>query len=76
MARLSVLSYRGNLRAWWRDAFERMPDLRYEERSVTASGDVVFLVYERVVTGEPAMLVAESYEVARGRILRSRVFHG
>jgi 8-oxo-dGTP diphosphatase len=65
------------MRVWWQDAFDRLPDLRYEERRITASGRSVFLEYARVVTGEPELLVAERYDVNdAGRICRSHVFHG
>ncbi len=65
------------MRAWWRDAFDRLPDLRYEQRRITAENGSVFLEYARVVSGEPEMLVAERYDVdSSGRICRSHVFHG
>ncbi len=65
------------MRVWWQDAFDRLPDLRYEERRITAAGRSVFLEYARVVSGEPELLVAERYDVdERGLICRSHVFHG
>lgn len=65
------------MRGWWQDAFARLPDLRYEERRVTAEGQSVFLEYARLVPGEPELLVAERYDVdAAGFIARSHVFHG
>ncbi|HEY1097982.1 MAG TPA: nuclear transport factor 2 family protein, partial [Myxococcota bacterium] len=65
------------MRVWWQDAFDRLPDLRYEERRITAAGRSVFLEYARVVSGEPELLVAERYDVDDdGRIRRSHVFHG
>ncbi len=65
------------MRAWWGDAFSRLPTLRYEERSIVAEGKSVFLEYARVVDGEPELLVAERYDVDDdGRIVRSHVFHG
>lgn len=65
------------LRAWWADAFERLPLLRYEERRVVAEGDCVFLEYLRKVPGEEDLVVAESYVVdGAGLIARSHVFHG
>jgi 8-oxo-dGTP diphosphatase len=68
---------KGAMRAWWADAFARLPDLRYEERRITAEGTSVFLEYARLVPGEPELLVAERYDVdADGRIVRSHVFHG
>jgi 8-oxo-dGTP diphosphatase len=68
---------RDALRAWWADAFARLPQLRYDERRVVAEGDSVFLEYMRVTPGEPDLVVAELYLMnAAGRIVRSHVFHG
>jgi 8-oxo-dGTP diphosphatase len=65
------------LRAWWADAFARLPQLTYEERRVVAEGHQVFLEYVRRVPGEADLVVAELYVVdAAGRICRSHVFHG
>lgn len=65
------------LRAWWSDAFVRLPNLRYEERRVVAEADSVFLEYVRKVEGEADLVVAELYVVdAAGLISRSHVFHG
>jgi len=62
---------------WWADAFARLPELRYEERRVTAEGASVYLEYARTVPGEAEMLVAERYDIGDdGRIVRSHVFHG
>ena len=35
------------LKAWWSDAISRLPKLRYEELTVTANEDRVFLEYMR-----------------------------
>lgn len=64
------------LRAWWKDAFERMPNLKYKGTSVTANDERVFLEYVRVVEGDEDMLVAEAYDVGNGKIVSSRVYHG
>lgn len=65
------------LRAWWQDAFVRLPALRYTERRVVAEGDSVFLEYVRSVPGEADLVVAELYVVdIDGKIARSHVFHG
>jgi ketosteroid isomerase-like protein len=64
------------LRGWWRDAFTRLPELRYEETSLTADGDRVFMEYTRRVPGEPDLPVAEVLEVRDGLIVASRVYHG
>ncbi|MDP2345833.1 MAG: nuclear transport factor 2 family protein [Deltaproteobacteria bacterium] len=65
------------LSAWWKGSFERLPQLRYEERRIAADGDSVFLEYLRKVPGEPDLVVAELYVVDEGgKIARSHVFHG
>ncbi len=64
------------LRAWWQDAFERLPTLNYEYTSLTANDDRVFMEYIRHVKHEPDMLVAEVLEIKDGLIVASRVYHG
>ena len=64
------------LRAWWEGAIGRVPGLRYEESAITASDERVVLEYVRHAANEAPMLVAEVFEVAGGRIVASRVYHG
>lgn len=64
------------LRDWWRDAFERLPTLRYEVTGLTADDDRVFMEYIRHVEGEEDLRVGEVLEVRGGRIVASRVYHG
>lgn len=64
------------LRTWWKDAFERLPDLHYKTTSLTANHDRVFMEYIRQVPGEDDMLVAEVLEIFEGKIIASRVYHG
>jgi len=64
------------LRAWWQDAFDRLPSLRYAPTTLTADDSRVFMEYVRHVAGEPDMLVAEVLEVKNGLIVASRVYHG
>ncbi|MBS1687474.1 MAG: nuclear transport factor 2 family protein [Bacteroidetes bacterium] len=64
------------LRAWWQDAFERLPTLHYEVTSLTANDDRVFMEYIRQVENEADMLVAEVLEIKDGLIVASRVYHG
>lgn len=63
------------LRAWWRDAFDRLPSLRYEIRSLTANNERVFMEYVRHVQGEDDLQVGEVLEISNGKIHRSRVYH-
>ncbi len=64
------------LRAWWQDAFDRLPTLRYIPTTLTANEDRVFMEYIRTVANEPDMLIAEVLEISHGRIIASRVYHG
>lgn len=64
------------LRAWWQDAFDRLPQLHYSVTTLTANDERVFMEYTRQVPGEPDMLVAEVLEIKDGLITTSRVYHG
>ncbi len=63
------------LRAWWRDAFDRLPTLRYELVRLTPSENRVFMEYIRHVAGEEDLYVGEMLEVRDGLIIASAVFH-
>ena len=67
---------RDALTIWWKDAIGRLPTLRYEELSVTANDDRVFLEYRRHAPDGPPYPVAEVFDVREGRIFASRVYHG
>ena len=64
------------LHAWWRDAMDRLPQLRYEELHLTASDNRVFMEYVRHNPGEEDMRVAEVLVVKDGLIVSSHVYHG
>jgi limonene-1,2-epoxide hydrolase len=64
------------LRAWWQDAFDRLPSLEYREKTITANEKRVFMEYTRIVEGELDMNVAEVLEIENGLIVFSRVYHG
>lgn len=64
------------LRAWWRDAFDRLPTLRYEVVKLTADEEQVFMEYIRHVQGEADLRVGEVLEIRAGVIVASRVYHG
>lgn len=63
------------LRAWWLDAFERLPQLRYQEQTITANNDRVFMEYLRIVPGEEDIAVAEVLVIKGELIVESRVYH-
>ena len=67
---------RAALRDWWADAYARLPELRYELMSVTASDERVIIEYARHLPAEPPMPVAELFEIRDGKIAASRVYHG
>jgi len=64
------------LAAWWRDANARLPNLRYEETAITANESRVVVEYLRHAPNEAVMPVAEVFDVAGGKIVASRVYHG
>jgi hypothetical protein len=65
------------LRAWWKDALDRLPGLHYQAVRLTAMEDRVFMEYVRRNPGDPDLLVAEVLEAGPdGRIRASRVYHG
>jgi heme-degrading monooxygenase HmoA/ketosteroid isomerase-like protein len=71
-----LLRGKAAMRAWWQDAFDRLPSMRYEPTSLTANRDRVYIEYMRKVDGEPDMPIAEVLDVRDGKIIASRVFHG
>lgn len=64
------------MRLWWQDALERLPQLNYQEKNITADDESVFMEYLRIVPGEEDMNVAEVLEISNGLITASRVYHG
>ncbi len=64
------------LRAWWQDAFERLPSLHYEVTNLTANNTRIFMEYIRKVENEEDMMVAELLEIEKGLIVFSKVYHG
>ena len=63
------------LRAWWKDSFERLPDLHYEVKKLTADEEQVFMEYTRQTPGEEDLQVGEVLEIKNGKIVFSRVYH-
>lgn len=64
------------LRAWWKEAFDRLPTLNYEVVRLTADDEQVFMEYIRHVQGEEDLRVGEVLEIRDGLIVASRVYHG
>jgi ketosteroid isomerase-like protein len=63
------------LRAWWADAFKRLPELHYELIQLTAEGKQVFMEYIRKTPGEEDLRVGEVLVIRNGKIVASRVYH-
>jgi hypothetical protein len=63
------------LRAWWRDAFVRLPTLHYELVRLTPFENRVFMEYMRHVAGEEDLYVGEMLEIENAKIVASSVFH-
>lgn len=63
------------LRSWWKDAFDRLPSLKYEVVKLTADEEQVFMEYTRFVDGEESLSVGEVLEIESGKIIASRVYH-
>lgn len=70
-----LIKGKSSLRAWWRDAFDRLPSLHYEIVRLTPYQDRVFMEYIRHVEGEEDLRVGEMLEIAQHQIVRSSVFH-
>lgn len=64
------------LREWWKDAFERLPSLKYEVKKLTTDDEQVFMEYIRHVDGEEDLRVGEVLQIENGLIVFSRVYHG
>jgi hypothetical protein len=71
-----VIRGKAALRAWWSDAFVRIPGLGYELTSLTADSRQVFMEYLRRAPGDADLPVAEVLEIEAGMIVASRVYHG
>ncbi len=71
-----VLRGHAALRAWWADAFARIPGLGYVLTTLTADDGRVFMEYVRKAPGDADLPVAEVLVVRDGKIVESRVYHG
>lgn len=72
---LGVIKGKPALRAWWEDAFQRLPNLRYEVLFLTAEDDRIFMEYIRQTPGEVDLRVGEVLTIKDGKIISSRVYH-
>jgi predicted SnoaL-like aldol condensation-catalyzing enzyme len=63
------------LRAWWKDAFERLPFLKYQVISLIAEDEFVFMEYIRTTPNEEDLRVGEVLKLKDEKIIASRVYH-
>jgi len=63
------------LRAWWTEAFSRLPNLHYELLKLTAEDDQIFMEYLRHTPDEEDLRVGEVLVIRNNRIVASRVYH-
>ncbi len=70
-----LIKGKDELRAWWADAFNRLPDLHYHVIKLTADDEQVFMEYIRQTPGEDDLRVGEVLVINEGRIIASRVYH-
>jgi hypothetical protein len=70
-----IIKGKAAMRQWWQDAFQRLPNLAYLEKTITPDNDRVFMEYTRIVQGEEDMKVAEVLEIKNELIVASRVYH-
>ena len=66
---------KAQLRAWWQDAFDRLPELHYQPNYAIADDNSMFVEYLRTVPGEDDLIVGEVLFFENGLIIRSKVFH-
>jgi len=71
-----LIKGKDTLRAWWHDAFNRLPTLHYKLVKLTADEEQVFIEYIRQVKGEEDLNVGEVLQIKGGKIIYSRVYHG
>jgi hypothetical protein len=70
-----LIKGKDQLRDWWKDAFERLPDLHYQPNYSIADDKSVFVEYIRTTPGEDDLIVGEVLFFENGLIVKSKVFH-
>jgi hypothetical protein len=71
-----LIKGKNSLREWWKDSFERLPNLKYEPTKLIADDEQVFMEYIRHVDDEEDLKVCEVLEIQNSLIIFSRVYHG
>jgi limonene-1,2-epoxide hydrolase len=70
-----LIKGKSQLRAWWKDAFERLPHLHYDIIKLLSDEEQVFMEYIRQTPGEEDLRVGEVLTIKDGKIIASRVYH-
>ena len=70
-----LIKGKSELRNWWQDAFNRLPNLNYEILKLTADEEQIFMEYIRRTPGEADLRVGEVLVIKDGKIIASRVYH-
>ena len=70
-----LIKGKAQLRNWWKDAFDRLPNLHYEIIKLMSDDEQVFMEYLRQTPGEEDLRVGEILTIKDGKIIDSRVYH-
>jgi limonene-1,2-epoxide hydrolase len=70
-----LIKGKSQLRAWWKDAFERLPNLHYDIIKLLSDDEQVFMEYIRQTPGEEDLRVGEVLTIKDGKTIASRVYH-
>jgi hypothetical protein len=66
---------KAQLRAWWQDAFTRLPQLHYQVLQIMHNEEGIFFEYIRSTPNEADMQIGEVLMIKEGKIIASRVYH-
>ncbi|MEY4281845.1 MAG: hypothetical protein RLZ39_1257 [Bacteroidota bacterium] len=66
---------KAQLRAWWQDAFSRLPQLHYQVLQIMHNEEGTFFEYIRSTPNEADMQIGEVLMIKEGKIIASRVYH-
>ena len=72
---LELIQEKEQLRACWKDSFERLPRQVYDPTNFIAGESEIFMEYIRNVDGEEQVMVGEVLEIVNSLIISSRVYH-
>jgi len=70
-----LIKGKSQLRNWWKDAFDRLPNLHYKIIKLMADDEQVFMEYIRETNDEEDLRVGEVLTIKEGKIIASRVYH-